>query len=318
MNLENLSIGMKIPNYKKLCELLDIPVKAGNSKAAQLQELSRYFSFTREGNAYAITEVKETPTPYQDGRQRYVSLIEPILMNNLSYSRCDDSGLPWHKWYTLLGMVSRRLYDEQACAKAVDNNWAHSYSLYKLKNITSQKLKSILISSLNNMQNRDLIRYETLVGIVSNRKSWRASPDEQAYIEDVKLRVMADMGVEKISSIFLSPTKSKEYNDKTHKIISAETSWRYSYNGLYIEPISNHVASAYFDLDVDPLKDELKTLVHNTVISAARTEYYRVADKQTELWCTDTPEADEALKHCFSYPRNYLADIELLANDLLL
>lgn len=319
MKLENLSVGMRIPNYKKLCELLDIPVKAGNSKTAQLNELSRYCSFAREGNAYIITEVRDVPIPYQDGRQRYVSLIEPILMKKLSYTRCDEVGLPWRRWYTSLGMVSTALYDENRCAKAVKDNYAHPYSLYMLKNVASQKLKNILTSSLNNMKNRGLIRYEAFVGIVADQEYRKASPDELAYLDDVRQRVMYEMGTEKISSIFLSPSKSKEYHDKVHEIIFREKSWHHSFNSLYVDPISDSVASDYFHkVDEETLMKELNMLVYNTIKHAAQNGYYKALDKITERWCSEDLDADKISQKSFTYPNSYMGDIEFLSDELLI
>ena len=53
MKLENLEVGMKIKNYKKLCELLEEPEKnGGSSKRAQLKTWERYVSFERQGNAF--------------------------------------------------------------------------------------------------------------------------------------------------------------------------------------------------------------------------------------------------------------------------
>ena len=40
-----------IKNYKILCGILDIPVKAStNSKQAQYKEMDRYFKYHKEGN----------------------------------------------------------------------------------------------------------------------------------------------------------------------------------------------------------------------------------------------------------------------------
>ena len=38
MTLKNISSGIRVANYKELCKLLEEPVKAGNSKKAQLKD----------------------------------------------------------------------------------------------------------------------------------------------------------------------------------------------------------------------------------------------------------------------------------------
>lgn len=73
MTLEKLEVGMKVANYRKLCELLNEPVKnGGSSKSAQLKEWERHFAFERQGNAYIITEIYDTPKLSTDARMTYM------------------------------------------------------------------------------------------------------------------------------------------------------------------------------------------------------------------------------------------------------
>lgn len=57
MNLENIKEGMIIKNYRELCRLLEIEVEAGNSKKAQLKELSRFIKFYKEGQKFIVEEI---------------------------------------------------------------------------------------------------------------------------------------------------------------------------------------------------------------------------------------------------------------------
>lgn len=71
MKIENLKVGMVIKNYKVLCELLEIPVKDGNSKKCQLQNLERFIRYEKQGFKYIITEIFSEPLPKlkeNDGR----------------------------------------------------------------------------------------------------------------------------------------------------------------------------------------------------------------------------------------------------------
>ena len=43
MNLENIREGIRVPNYRKLCELLEEKAEAGNSKNAQLRKWNQFF-----------------------------------------------------------------------------------------------------------------------------------------------------------------------------------------------------------------------------------------------------------------------------------
>jgi len=57
MDISKLKKYMIIPNYRKLCELLNLKVASGNSKMSQLKELERYFKYRKEGNKFIIEEI---------------------------------------------------------------------------------------------------------------------------------------------------------------------------------------------------------------------------------------------------------------------
>ena len=61
MNLENIQAGMRVPNYRKLCELLEESVEAGNSKKSQLRKWEQFFSYQKDKNTFIITEIYNVP-----------------------------------------------------------------------------------------------------------------------------------------------------------------------------------------------------------------------------------------------------------------
>ncbi|MGU8679075.1 hypothetical protein ACV3Q3_13030 [Clostridium perfringens] len=69
MEIENLTEGMEIKNYKELCSVLNIKTKAGNSKKSQLKELERYCNYIKEGNRFIIKEIYKDPKIKEDGRK---------------------------------------------------------------------------------------------------------------------------------------------------------------------------------------------------------------------------------------------------------
>jgi len=69
LNINNLKVGQVIPNYRKLCKLLNINITAGgSSKIAQLKEMSRYLKYHKEGNKFIIDEIYDTLLDKIDGR----------------------------------------------------------------------------------------------------------------------------------------------------------------------------------------------------------------------------------------------------------
>ena len=90
MNLDFLEKGKVIKNYKELCKLANIEVKAGNSKKMQLKELERYCKYIKIGNKFVIDEVYEKPKDKEDGRKNnkrksadYIEDLELILIGEM-------------------------------------------------------------------------------------------------------------------------------------------------------------------------------------------------------------------------------------------
>jgi len=57
MNLNQVKLNMVIPNYRKLCELLDLKIHTGGSKQIQFREMEKYFKYHKEGNKFIIDEI---------------------------------------------------------------------------------------------------------------------------------------------------------------------------------------------------------------------------------------------------------------------
>ena len=69
MDISKLYVGLIIKNYKELCAILGIPVKAStNSKQAQYKEMDRYFKYHKEGNKFIIDEIYLEVLPKIDNR----------------------------------------------------------------------------------------------------------------------------------------------------------------------------------------------------------------------------------------------------------
>jgi len=68
MVMQNFIEGQTIKNYKELCKILEIPVKAGDSKKAQLKELERYCKYKKDGNKFVIEEIYNEAKEKVDNR----------------------------------------------------------------------------------------------------------------------------------------------------------------------------------------------------------------------------------------------------------
>ena len=62
-NTDNIYIGQVIPNYKKLCELLEVEPKTGKSRQLQEKDFFRYFDYEKLkfSNEYLILDIYDKP-----------------------------------------------------------------------------------------------------------------------------------------------------------------------------------------------------------------------------------------------------------------
>lgn len=63
-----IEVNQRIKNYREFCSLMNEEIKYGNSKYAQLEEWSRFYRWHKEGNAFIIDKVYDTPLPKVDNR----------------------------------------------------------------------------------------------------------------------------------------------------------------------------------------------------------------------------------------------------------
>ena len=77
MNISKLEIGMVIKNYKELCKILEIKVKEGNSKKAQLKELEEVVTYHKEGNKFVIDDIDYAKV--EQKKDNYTLIIDKNL-----------------------------------------------------------------------------------------------------------------------------------------------------------------------------------------------------------------------------------------------
>lgn len=90
-NPPQVQINQVFNNYTELCNYLNLPILGGKSKQLQLKKLGQYFSWTREGKKYIITEVFTEPHSIVESRgknkplTRYQYLFNTILLTQLIF-----------------------------------------------------------------------------------------------------------------------------------------------------------------------------------------------------------------------------------------
>lgn len=210
MNLENISEGLVVGNYKKLCGLLDItPKQGGDELKAQKKEIKRYLDYKRiEGShKIAITQIYSQPLPVKDnrskgGKSKYREHIEKSIVYLLSNTADHEMVSTAKYYYQMLGMANPaylRINDSESELES-------EFDFYR--KVTEQELANFLTYSwtllnntfLNNMRNlhkRKIIVFEERIIVVEdseNNLTWVASPTQEKAIKEIEKKSLEALG----------------------------------------------------------------------------------------------------------------------------
>ena len=187
-------------NYRELCEFLDIKIRNGKSKEAQLAELKRYVKLARDGYGYIVKEIYDIPRDEKkDPRSIYKNHIKFLLLQGLS-EIFRNNKVTENDYFVLiypekellynLSMINENFYpylvwdyisdtdlDEAALDRAykkLDREEKNFY--YKIK----QKLRNYLFTALDSLMNSYFIKWSLEYLLTNSRGYERTLTDEEA------------------------------------------------------------------------------------------------------------------------------------------
>ena len=167
IDTSGLELGMVVKNYKEMCRILNEQVCGGDSKKAQLKEWARYFLWEKRGQKFIILDIYDEPLPKDDGRQNkniYVQYIEVILMKILSKQKNTKEPfyITTNQLWKLLGMINNNYKNISLddLNNMITDYEVTSFDMKKFYQRCNQRLREILFSSLNKLEDRALIKYE--------------------------------------------------------------------------------------------------------------------------------------------------------------
>lgn len=171
MNIENLKEGMVVKNYRELCKLLGIEVKAGNTKIAQIKELETFCSFHKEGNKFVIDEIYEVQKDKEDGREGGYSEMRTMLLRMLLLCKEEDTVVfPTSVLLKKLSAINnnyatgRRRQEELGEILNIDKSYVEDF--YKSTNVNLQRG---LETNLNKLQKKRLLFWSNEIMICKNK-----------------------------------------------------------------------------------------------------------------------------------------------------
>ena len=284
MNISNLIQGQTIKNYKSLCTILDIPVKGGNGKDIQLNELSRYCTYIKQGNKFIITEIFNIPLVKIDHRKegnnsKYVEHIKYLLLNKLS--TCDSYKCTFTKnnLFEFLGMVNplylKKTYAKQTLTKQDDRIRPFDINHFYMR--SNDKMTRILFDSLNSLKNQFLIEYREVNIIVrlnneGDKEHTEATEKELIILLEVKRRVLLDMGLNSMIQVIFK-FKTEEFYKSVTDILKEEYDIEYSYKQFELLFAKDNIIDELLLLESKEHKRELNNKVIDIININANNTY---------------------------------------------
>lgn len=165
INLENLTTGMMLKNYKELCETLEVKPLSGNSKKAQMKWFGMHFTLEQQGYGFIIKEILTTevqPKPTKGGANNnieYKENMERLILDILAQSGNKGSiFLSKNKFFYILEMVNVNYLDTY---KRIDK-WSKyldvdEYTMQEWMDTTGGVLERSVESALTSLRNKALI-----------------------------------------------------------------------------------------------------------------------------------------------------------------
>lgn len=262
IDTSGLKLGMVVKNYREMCRILDEQICEGNSKKAQLKEWARYFLWEKKGQKFIILDIYDEPLPKEDGRQDkniYVQYIQVILMKILAKQR--DSKEPFYittnQLWKLLGMINNHYknisLDE--LNERIPEYEIKSFDMKKFYQRCNQRLREILFSSLNRLQNKALVKYDIEIVIVyidtNGEAIYEPANDEQEKcVLKAERKALLDMKLETKRQVY-AKFKDTEYFSRVNSYLQKWYGWEYTFSRIKIKYNKSDVFEAVH-------KDEIK------------------------------------------------------------
>lgn len=301
MTIQNLKQGQVIKNYKELCKILDIPVKAGDSKKAQLKELARYCKFTREGFKYIIEEIYNKPLTKVDGRGKaagsrnnykgiYAELADKLILDYLNSFNKSVINTTNNVIAEKIGLINHNfrtaLYNQEKFYNVVKDKFSintNKYCMIDTLKFIKTKNREIIKASLDRLKKKEYLEYTITYFIFDYyNKSRPASAEELKVIEKAEIFAMEEMKIEKKKTIDNSSKLTKIFNAKVFKQVKKQCKYiRGIYKGYSIK------FNTDINIEENLYSQQQKQELNRLVIQALKRKIVKIkenVDSEYELY----------------------------------
>lgn len=350
MNIENLSKGQVIRNYKELCLILGEPIKSGKSKNLQLDDWLRYFEYTRQGNKYIIEKIYKEVLPKEDKREngnnsKYQEDISILLLDLLSQSSDGELFLSAGMLLKKLDMVNgnyssgRKYIDKLSELIEVPEQ-----NIYDFYNYTQSKLRGNLESALNYLRKKSLIIWskETTVCVrnidieinklndikikeIKNNKAYfnttlihrESTKEEKQLILRCEKEVLDLLGKKDQQEVFLSG-QWNYYKANVNKLLLKYGNIEYYYNSYKITYEPSIIIDELDSLIKFTTQKRLNSNIKESITSSAQKRNSKVKNKILNDVCTKYCGENVFEQELSELEKMYLSEKYLFYTDKLI
>jgi hypothetical protein len=290
MDLSRIVLNEKIPNYKKLCELLGEKVKGGDSKKAQMKEIQRYIELEKEGKGFYVRKIYGNILKSEDKRITYKDYVEKLILDMLVKKTDKNSEtISVGKFFETICLANenysfcREYTKELPEALNVEDN-----SIYEFYLASYPRLKQALESGLKGLRSKSLIYWSNviIINIYENEETtYRvAEKDEVEFILNCEKRILEKMNYASKRRVLLA-RKYKEFTREVNKLLKVACNINFYFNGydvIFTEYAREEQRELKYLLSKEELEEnqmELNSLIVNSISKNAKKRLDKDAKK---------------------------------------
>lgn len=301
MKIENLKVGQVLKNYKVLCEALGIEVKSGNTKKAQMKDLERYLTYTKDKNSFVITEIFETPKPKEENKRNsiYAENLDKLIINMCSktensiyhYSEFSTNGI-----LVELSMINRNF--------SIGRNNMNKFSryleipievLHDFYNTTYKKNKDIIEGGLNRLKSQCLIDWYYVTKVKPLKDNYRNATDyELEGIKEIEQEVLLKLELKSKQEVFLKG-RWNEFSKEVSKGLREHMGLLFSFQSYHIVSTKLFRKMLLEEREKQSIEWDLNVCVQESSINSAEKRHAKSVEEYrpyTLLGKAKTPEYD--------------------------
>lgn len=296
MNISKLRVGMEIKSYKELCGILDIPIKSGNTKIAQLKEFSRYFSYVKDGNSFKITGIYDVVKDEVDNRIKgnasvYLPYFEFVFLSNLANNMNEDNDISVFEFTTKrilyeTGMCNARFLHRDIYAE-ISNESSLDVTKFDVNDFlrrTGFKFNRLVNSMLSNLRNRAILNVRQVYKIRDEDNKTRvATLDEETNIVDAERFVLNKLGFTSKMQV-CKKFKTKEFYDELQLVLHDRYNWISCYLVYQISFVNKNLKSNIraYKREVERVKSN-KLNLNNKICESINNQAVELYKKNKDL-----------------------------------